>query len=90
MITAHGSSHSSMSWWPRDSTWQYCATHTRWTEDSEAWYTKRLSEIRAGTAKPLNGGQWPNQIRSSSRLRRIDKFVTDTFNRFVDARVKAL
>ena len=31
MITAHGSSHSSMSWWPRDSTWQYCATHTHWT-----------------------------------------------------------
>lgn len=90
MITANGSGHSSMSWWPRDSTWQYCAQHMRWTEDSEAWYTKRLSEIQAGSAKPLNGGQWPNQIRAWSALRRINKFATDSCKRFVDAHVKAL
>jgi hypothetical protein len=89
MITAHGPDHSSMSWWPTDSTWQYCAQHTRWTEKVEEWYTKRLTNIREGNATPLNGHQWQTQIRASSSLRRIDKFVTQACERFIDAHVKA-
>lgn len=89
MFTDHGPGHSSMSWWPTDNLWQYCAQHTRWTEKVENWYSSRLQQIREGKARPLNAREWKTQICGSSALRRIDKLVTKASDRFVDAHVKA-
>ena len=78
-----------MSWWPTDSTWQYCAQHTRWTEKVDDWYTKRLEKIQKGDAVPLNAGDWTKQIRGSSSLRRITKRVAEAYDHFVEAHVTA-
>ena len=78
-----------MSWWPTDSAWQQFAQHTRWTEKMDEWFVKRLENIRQGQVGPLNAERWRSQIRGSSALRRIDKFVTEAFDRFVDAHLTA-
>jgi hypothetical protein len=53
------------------------------------WFVTWLLKIRQGQQGPLNAEGWRTQIRGSSTLRRINKFVTETFDRFVDAQVTA-
>jgi hypothetical protein len=89
MFTEHGHGYSLVSWWPTDSAWQSFAQHTRWTEKVDEWYDKRLKNIRQGQAGPLNANRWQTQIRGSSSLRRIDKIVTQTFDRFIVEHVRA-
>ena len=89
MFAEQGHSYSRVSWWPTDSSWQNFAQHTHWTEKVEDWYVKRLEKIRQGKEGPLNASKWRTDIRGSSSLRRIDKFVTQAFDRFVVEHVTA-
>jgi hypothetical protein len=78
-----------MSWWPTDSAWQQFAPYTRWSEKVDGWYNNRLQEIKSGKGGPLGANKWRQEIRGSSTLRRIDGFVTEAYDRFVDGHVTA-
>ena len=89
MFSENGQDYSLTSWWPTDSIWQSNAQHTRWTKKEDKWFVTWLLKICQGQQGPLNAEGWRKQIRGSSTLRRINKFVTETFDRFVDAEVTA-
>ncbi|KAF8813278.1 hypothetical protein BYT27DRAFT_7084901, partial [Phlegmacium glaucopus] len=72
-------------WWPTDSNWQKNAQHTRWTERSDHFFRTRHQKLQAGTAEPLNFEQWRQNIRGSSSTRRVNNFVTSSYQKFVEA-----
>jgi hypothetical protein len=53
-----------LSWWPKASTWRNCGLNVGyWSEDCEAFYQRRLEEIRNGTAQLLTASQWRDRLR---------------------------
>lgn len=80
-----GAEYSSKSWWPTDSNWQKNARYTRWTESTDKFFKDRLAMLQAGTAEPLGFSQWRQEIRGSSALRSINKFISDSSKDFVKA-----
>jgi hypothetical protein len=51
-------------------------------------FDERLKDIKAGTGQPLTASQWRSKLRGSSGSRRINGFIEDTFNAFVDANLR--
>jgi hypothetical protein len=85
IFIGRGTAFTSLSWWPTDSNWQKNAQHTRWTEKSEQFFSKRLEKLRAGTVQPLNFEKWRTNIRGSSATRRINSMISSAYKDFVKA-----
>ncbi|KAI0735669.1 hypothetical protein C8Q76DRAFT_611425 [Earliella scabrosa] len=60
------------SWWPKPSIWSTSGMYTGiWTPKNEHWFCKRLGDIEAGNASPMNARKWRSavgQYRQCGRL----------------------
>ncbi|RXW17372.1 hypothetical protein EST38_g8478 [Candolleomyces aberdarensis] len=58
--------------WPTEKAWANSAMNIgAWSADCEAWFQKRLSEIRAGTAELLSSNKWKEAIRFNSAAGKV-------------------
>ena len=64
-----------MSWWPKDSRWEKYGNATAWwSQWSEGWYQKRVTDIATDSKQPEPSGR--NGWRQS--LRNLRKGVEET------------
>ncbi|GJF00027.1 hypothetical protein PsYK624_163040 [Phanerochaete sordida] len=66
-IFTHWSEHSNVkivSWWPTPKLWKRSGQDVGyWTAQNETWFQNRLTDIRAGKAKPLTAAAWKSTLK---------------------------
>ncbi|PBK83599.1 hypothetical protein ARMGADRAFT_886948, partial [Armillaria gallica] len=53
-----------ISWWPKPSTWEASGLNLgHWSPDCEAWFQRRLGDIKSGTADLRSTMQWKRSLK---------------------------
>ncbi|KAM5539569.1 hypothetical protein V8D89_006678 [Ganoderma adspersum] len=72
VYTGIGRQTEDASWWPKHSVWVRGSSYTGiWAASDEYWFQRRLKDIYAGKAGPLNAAEWGLALRRNKKMGRL-------------------
>src|ERR1700733_1551696 len=64
-VTGLKNQEKHVSWWPKQVIWQKSGLNFGyWTTDCEAWYQRRLQDIKNGSAKLYGSREWRDKMQT--------------------------